>query len=178
MIILTTSRNPAPRVRSFIRDLSHVLKGSRLIARGKMNLPSLEEAASEMKADKLIIASRWHGGPGKLELKSFSEGEMRTVPPLIYLSHVKLRKEYATRGRRTVECVTLEDEENHQLRMIGESLSRFLDLPIAKRERAGTSLHFKRGPDGRVTAAVTDLRSRIEVGPAFTIRHVVWEAER
>ena len=68
MILLTTSRRPTGRIRTFCRDLANSLPNVVRVNRGKMSLDGLAEKAIELEADKVVVVDRWHGGPGKFNL--------------------------------------------------------------------------------------------------------------
>ncbi|WP_455364767.1 hypothetical protein [[Eubacterium] cellulosolvens] len=177
MIIFTTSRHPTQRLRSFIREFSQVVNNSLMLTRGKANLRDLDDTSTEFKADKLVIASRWHGGPGRLEFKKLSNRRLRSIPPLIYLLSVRLKREHGIRGRFSIECITT--EEDRRLSRLAFALSEFLELPTESMtdNRHRVSLHLQRRNSDRINVAVTDLKSKKEVGPSFMIRHLVWETE-
>ena len=80
MILLTTSRRPTGRIRTFCRDLSNSIPDVVRVNRGKMSLDGVAEKAIEVEADHIIVVDRWHGGPGKINLFQLSTG-LKPVPP-------------------------------------------------------------------------------------------------
>ena len=92
--LLTTSRRPSYRLRSFLKDLSSILPNAIHINRGKKTLEDLLYDAIEFKADRLIIVGERKGNPGKIliyEVDSKQE-ELRKLSMLI-LRGVKLSRE-------------------------------------------------------------------------------------
>ncbi len=178
MIVLTTSRNPAPGIRSFTRDLSHILSAT-VLTRGKTNLRGLDAAVRELNAEKLILVSRGPSGPGRLEFKKLHRGHLTSVPPTILLSTVRLRREYNVHGRFKVDSVTCQDSEDLMLKRFTIALSEFLNIPLAEEARGSkASLHVAKTPSHRIFVTVMDHDGKREVGPSFIIHHLIWETER
>jgi len=92
VIIITTSRRPTRRIRTFCNDLARCIPNSMRINRGKLSREGLAEKAYELEADRVIIVDRWKGGPGKIELFNVREA-LVGVPPLIYIRGIKLQRE-------------------------------------------------------------------------------------
>ncbi len=78
MILLTTSRRPRGRIRTFCRDLGRLILNTVRINRGKLSLEGIAERTSTFHADRGIIVDRWSGGPGKIEL--FQTGPQGLIP--------------------------------------------------------------------------------------------------
>jgi len=64
-ILLTTSRRPTNRIRSFCHDFASCLPNIVRINRGKLNLDGIVEKTLEINADRVVIIDRWKGGLGK-----------------------------------------------------------------------------------------------------------------
>ncbi|RLI44046.1 Brix domain containing protein, partial [Candidatus Bathyarchaeota archaeon] len=82
MILLTTSRRPTPRIRTFCRDLARSIPNVVRVNRGKLSLDGVAERAIEFDADRVVIINRWKGGPGKIELFEVGQEGLVLVPPI------------------------------------------------------------------------------------------------
>ncbi|HID17285.1 TPA: hypothetical protein EYP26_03235 [Candidatus Bathyarchaeota archaeon] len=174
MIFLTTSRRPTQRIRSFVKDLSRALPKVRRFNRGKLSLKELEGLLLKERA-KLVLVSRWKGGPGKIELLSAGKGELRREPPIVCLKGVKLRREYGTPKSFTVKAITIDDERTRELEELARRFSRFFELPLLEEgEGQLSSLHFRLCDFEGIWVGVTCPAKRRAVGPSFTIKHLIW----
>jgi len=64
-ILLTTSRNPTPKIRTFCNDITRVIPSIVRVNRGKMSMDEVAEKALEYGADQFVVVDRWQGGPAK-----------------------------------------------------------------------------------------------------------------
>ncbi|GAB6147685.1 Brix domain-containing protein [Stetteria hydrogenophila] len=62
-IIVTTSRAPSPRTRSFVKDLVAVLPGAERLTRGHLTLEELAIAARTRGADRVVVVGERRGNP-------------------------------------------------------------------------------------------------------------------
>ena len=81
-VVITTSRKPSQRTRSFVNDLSRVLAGKSL-TRGKTPLRKILD-----RYPKIIKIDEYKGNPGKLKLYNMNEKKLI----LLFIS-VKLQRE-------------------------------------------------------------------------------------
>ncbi|HIP84273.1 MAG TPA: ribosomal biogenesis protein [Methanothermococcus okinawensis] len=86
-VIITTSRKPSQRTRSFVKDLARVL-GGKSLTRGKT---PLKEILS--KYPKVILVEEYRGNPGKLKLYDVREEKLI----LLFIS-VKLQREICNKN--------------------------------------------------------------------------------
>jgi U3 small nucleolar ribonucleoprotein protein IMP4 len=66
-MLITTSRKPSQRTRTFCRGLERVIK-ARYINRGKMSLREVFLKAKEMEFDRIAIISERDGNPNGLDI--------------------------------------------------------------------------------------------------------------
>ena len=136
-ILLTTSLRPTRRVRTFVKDLHHVIPGTYLVVRGKSNLPELLTFAISNNITKIVIVSTWKGNPGRLLLYQFTEKkEFVQVSPIIYIKGVTLTRElrHYVNKRKMLQKVGYFYHNNTSNTIIEliKSFLRFLELPPAK----------------------------------------------
>ena len=178
MLLISTSRRPTRRILSFAKDLRNSIPNSIKLQRGKRGLRDLARAALEAGCDRVLLINRWKGSPGKLEMMEIEGEAFKAIPPLIYLRGIKLRREYGIEGRFTASSITMGGLGPEGIEL-AKSLSRFLRMPLVGDPGVakGASIHISEDRAGSIRVAVTSPPGVREVGPAFTIRHLIWELE-
>jgi U3 small nucleolar ribonucleoprotein protein IMP4 len=180
--LLTTSRRPTPRIRTFCRDLTRSIPNVVRINRGKLSLDGIAEKALEFNADRVVIVDRWKGGPGKIELFKIGQEGLVLVPPIMYVVGIKLQREFdraKTKPIRSLILTTSSDKSDEIIR-IARSLSNFLNVPLSQMDEAVSksqiSMHVSSNDLHRsqVTFMLL-LPETVEIGPRITLSHVVWE---
>jgi len=180
-IIITTSRRPTRRIRSFCSDLERSIPNSIKITRGKLSFENLIEKALKLEADRLIIVDRWKGGPGKIEFYKLEELNFVQKPPIIYVLGVKLQREFSVKVSTPKSlAVAIDYETSEELLKLAESISDFLSCPLHEAEIEGELnvygriLRISEGKRaGRMSFFMVP--TWIEVGPAISIRHLIWD---
>nr|WP_292319269.1 hypothetical protein [Caldisphaera sp.] len=93
-ILITSSRDPSQRTRTFINELSSVLPDSIKITRGKLSLEDLNYIILKYNMEKLIIIGEFKGNPGRIEIynpiKNYDKPEKSYE---FIINSVALRKE-------------------------------------------------------------------------------------
>jgi len=72
-MLITTSRKPSQRTRTFCRGLERALK-ARCVNRGKMSLRDVFLKANEMEEDRVAVVSERDGNPNGMKL--YQDGEL------------------------------------------------------------------------------------------------------
>ncbi|MEM2026459.1 MAG: hypothetical protein QXW55_03295 [Candidatus Bathyarchaeia archaeon] len=184
MIILTTSHRPTRRVRSLCKDLASSIPGLIRVNRGKMGLIEVAERAVSVGSEKFIVIDRWKGCPGRIRFYRVVDGEIREEPPRIYISGVKLRREFKTfhGGRREkINSLFMNVSEplDQEREIFRSKLSEILEVPMLK--IGGETLNYQAymhvGSGENCWAYISFflLPGRVEVGPRIKISHVVWD---
>lgn len=183
MILITTSHRPTRRVRSLCNDLARSVPGLLRVNRGKMNLYEVAERALEMGSDRFIVVDRWKGGPGRIRLFKIIDEEVKEVPPRLYVSGVKLRREFNIPRewvREKINLLYLEDsrEENLEIIEFRSVLANFLQIK-ALGDRAETMgyeacMSITAGGDSWAVISFFRMPGRVEIGPRIKISHAVW----
>ncbi|MEM1506695.1 MAG: hypothetical protein QXU02_00235 [Candidatus Bathyarchaeia archaeon] len=184
MIILTTSHRPTRRIRSLCNDLAYSIPGLIRVNRGKMGLIDVAERTVSAGSEKFIVIDRWKGCPGRIRFYRVIDGEIREEPPRIYISGVKLRREFKTSYSRRGEKInslfldvseTLDQERN----LFRSRLSEILEVPMLK--IGGETLNYQAymhvgaGEDSWAYISFCLLPGKVEIGPRIKISHVVWD---
>ncbi len=178
-ILLTTSRNPTPRIRTFCADLSHALLDVVRVNRGKMSMDEVAEKALEHQADRVVISDRRHGGPGTLKFFRVDESGLVSIPPLIHIAGIRLRREFSVSSvKPALSLVLTASQTSSEVLRVEEALSRFFSIPIVPMDEAvktgSTQMCLLRDKSGRITITFTVEPRYIEVGPQIIVSSVEW----
>lgn len=183
MILLTTSRRPTRGIRTFCHDFGRSVPNIVRINRGKLSITEVAEKALEENAEKVIIVDRWKDGPGKLRFFNVNSTGLNAVPPLIYISGIKLSEDLRkakvkpSSGRSLV--LALLSERSDQAFMMAKFLSNFLRISILSIEQASlnrqTAMLISFDSAQRMQITFISLPEKVEVGPSITVSHVIWE---
>lgn len=94
MIAIGSTRKPTDRIRSFIKELTHVIPNAVRLTRGKQGFAEFCEEATSAGASRILLVGAWHGNPGRLVFlqQKASEGWV-FQPPTILLKSVTLLRE-------------------------------------------------------------------------------------
>jgi len=180
VILLTTSRRPTGRIRTFCRDLVSSIPDVVRVNRGKMSLDGVAERAIELEADRVVVVDRWRGGPGKINLFQIGSTGLKSVPPLMLISGIRLRREFkeVTRRNRS-SAITMKPEDSAELERIAGRMSQFFDLPVLSVDEAarkyGASMHFSFDSSRHIQITFMRLQRMVEIGPRVTLSKLIWE---
>ena len=179
MIALTTCRRPSRNVRAFARELSHSIPNILRFNRGKLGFNELIKKLKEVNVDCLILIYGWKGNVGKVEFVRLLKDEFKTSFPVIYLTGVKLGKQYGIRKKSVAQTITFERGIDESPLRLVRAISKFFKLPNfpLDSEAHHTSLHFSSMTNHKIKVALTSPPGKIEVGIRFTITHHVWSKE-
>ena len=180
MILLTTSRRPTGRIRTFCRDFVNSIPDVVRVNRGKMSLDGVAERAIELEADRVVVVDRWRRGPGKINLFRISSTGLKSVPPLMLISGIRLRREFKEGTKRArSSAITMKPEDSAELERIAGRLSQYFDLPVLSVDEAarkyGASMHFSFDSSRRLQITFMRLQQMVEIGPRVTLSKLVWE---
>ena len=96
MIVITTSRRPSPRTRSFVKDLSSILPSSPRISRGHKSLVDLAIEAAKLGAKYILLVTEKSGNPRGLIIYGVEEMGHHAVSKrlaILLIKGVKLSRE-------------------------------------------------------------------------------------
>jgi rRNA maturation protein Rpf1 len=145
-----------------------------------MSLDGVAEKAIELEADRVVVVDRWRGGPGKINLFQVSSTGLKSVPPLMLISGIRLRREFKEGTRRArSSAITLEPEDSAELKKIAGRMSQYFSLPVLCVDEAsrkyGASMHFSFDSSRRLQITFMLLQRMVEIGPRVTLSKLVWE---
>jgi len=183
-VLLTTSRRPTSLMRSLCNDLAWSIPGVVRVNRGKLSLDGVAEKALECAAEKVVVVDRWHGGLGEIELFEISQNGLMPVPPIIFVSDVRLRREFGEPKSKRVGslAVTAATGSEKRVSEVVEALSSFFGIPFLSMDeavsRCGMAMHFSVDSRGRVQFTFLLLPQKVEIGPRVTISNTVWRTAK
>ncbi|MFP3984555.1 MAG: hypothetical protein ACLFU9_00835 [Candidatus Bathyarchaeia archaeon] len=184
-ILVTTSRNPTQTMRTFCNDLAGSIPNSIRINRGKSSLDRVAEKALEQGAEKVIIADRWKGGLGKIQLLEIGETGLVHFYPLIYVKNLKLRREFGSKQSQAIKSLVLQIKTNvpPEVYKLADVFSQFFSIPkLSIDEQSAANIqavmHISTNPANRIQIEFLQLPQRIEIGPRITISHLVWRSQK
>jgi rRNA maturation protein Rpf1 len=143
MILVTTSRKPSPRTRSFSRDIAKALRASYL-TRGKANLEQVF-ALVPGEEDRLVMIKERRGNPSLIEV--YHRGERVIALKLsraMLTREIKRRYGYSAKGE------------------LARKLSRALGVEEGIVMQRGTSLMLRDGPEFNVEKVIEGAQGRGE----------------
>jgi len=145
-----------------------------------MSLDGIAEKAIEVDADRVVVVDRWRGGPGKINLFQVSSTGLTSVPQLMLISGIRLRREFKEGTRRArSSAITLEPEDSAELKRMAGRMSQFFDLPVLSLDEAGkrhrASMHFSFDSSRHLQITFMCLQRMVEIGPRVTLSKLVWE---
>lgn len=182
-LLLSTSREPTRRMRSFCHDLTRCLPGIIRLNRGKLSMDGLAEKAVGCDADRVMIVSRWKGRLGKIEFYKIGATGLISFPPVVYVKSVRLQREIGRKkksGSIKSLATTLSTETSPEARKTAEALSEFLKLSLlsvdqAVSNRYSACMYFSLDPSKHISITFLLLPSKNEFGPRITVSHLVTE---
>ncbi len=180
MILLTTSRRPTGRIRTFCRDLVNSIPNVVRINRGKMSLDGVAEKAIEVETDKVVVVDRWHGGPGRINLYQLGSSGLESVPPLMLIKGIRLRREFENvKKRGQSSAMTYAPEDSVVLQKIADHLSQFFILPVMSLDDASNkhiaTMHLSFDRSRFLQITFRRLERMVEIGPRVTISKLIWD---
>ncbi len=125
MILITTTRRPARRTRSFVRELYHVIPGAHRVNRGKSSIEDLNELALSKGLSRLLIVGTRAGNPSFLMFYSTNPLRPLLLNQII-LRGVTLRREFTK--RRAPFSRTMGITYQGDLRNLAKELARGFSL--------------------------------------------------
>ncbi len=181
-ILITTSRNPTQRIRTFCNDLTRAIPGSLKISRGKSSLTNLAEKALEHETKRVTVVERWKSNLGKIRLFILGDAGLVQFYPVIYMRNVKLRTSFGDVQTETGKELTIQTdtEISFQTRKLAHALSDFLDISKLSTSEMFTPstqrmMHISHNTAHRIQIKFLQGPQETEIGPRITISHLVWK---
>ena len=174
--LLTTSRRPTQRVRSFCNDVVHISPKTFIKQnRGKRNLAELAVEIYDKNLDGMILVSTSKGNPGKIDFYTIvGGGKLRRLLAMI-IGGVKLLREMPYKAPRIPfrKLYVAYIEPQEELVTLATSLSKALKAPLINLSAPpdnGAVIRVE--PSRRFLAALSirDLESQLPCGPLINVK--------
>jgi len=173
-ILLTTSRNPTPRIRTFCNDLTRVIPNIMRVNRGKMSIDEVAVKTLEQGADRVVIVDRWQGGTAKIEFFRIGTSGLVPVPPVLYVAGIRLQREFAPARLKPIHSLVITQSVDNS-RQIAYSMSEFFSVPVSLEyeiealSKYQAVMHISRNATWRVQITFMQLPQKVEIGPRITL---------
>lgn len=143
-----------------------------------MSLDQVAEKALELQADRIILVDRWDMGFGKISLFTIKSGELTIFPPAIFLSEVRLRRDFKKKIRSCSSVITVDPKNIYKIEKLSKRLSVFFNLPLIKIDeeikKRQSSMHISCDSKGDIQIKFIFLERMIEIGPRVIVSKLVW----
>ena len=181
-ILLTSSRNPTPRIRAFCNDLARVMPNIECVNRGKMSMEKVAEKALERRAYNVAIVERWQGNPDRIEFFNIESVGLVPISPRLYIAHIRLQRDFVTKKLKPANSTAITKPVEADSLDLAYSLSKILDLPLLSKAEESTdysvAIEVSHDANRRVQITFMQLPQRLEIGPRITLRRVLWETNK
>lgn len=112
-LLVTTSRNPSRRTRSFVKDLTSVINGLVRINRGKKTFNDLLNLMRVYNSQGLIVVFEKRGNPSALNYYVITDGRLEKIM-MIRLASIKLLREIKGAQKPFNTCEPIVDEKSFE----------------------------------------------------------------
>lgn len=179
-MVITTSRRTSRKTRAFIRDLSHVIPGSKRVNRGKKSVEDLRNLALAEGLRRVLIVETLRGNPSILRFLSALPTGLEYLPVLV-MRGVSLRRELSSKRAppaRTlrIACVSPRPRDISEAFVQGFGTEELIELDSLD---GGPSLTdycdialIVSPTDERTAASFYQTRPFLELGPKMYVDRV------
>jgi len=182
-IMLTTSRHPSQRTRTFCNELARLIPQCTRVNRGKMSLDNLAEKALENDIERILIVEEWHGNPGKILLFKVTESGLSLIPPKMVIRSLILQREIKKLKIKTINACGVfgsDRNKNSDIFRLISVLSDFMLLPkLSYRDidflKNQNVMHISPFSHDYVKITFMNFPRRVELGPRIILSNLVWE---
>ncbi len=139
-IIVTTSRAPSPRTRSFVKDLVAILPGAEKLTRGHLTLEELAIAAKAKGANRVVIVGERKGNPSIIRVYEPTLGGVSPLRSIVtfILAGISLSRELGRPKPGRVRRLLIADPGDEELDEYVEAfIKAFGAHLLVKGRRAG-----------------------------------------
>lgn len=179
-ILLTTSRNPTDKMRTFCNDLAGMLPNALRVNRGKMSSEQLAEKALENGAEHVIVVNRWQVGPGTINFIRIGQSGLISIPPIIRVGDIKLRRDFKVFSKvKPVRALAFfSSVPSDEVKKFAEMLAKFFGIPLLSvdelAKKSENFMSLEKDNAERVTVTFMVEPGHVEVGPRITVSKMEW----
>ncbi|MBK5113781.1 MAG: hypothetical protein KGD59_00135 [Candidatus Heimdallarchaeota archaeon] len=178
--VLTTSRKPSQRTRSFIRDLVRVIPWSFHFTRGSCSLNDLADELAVLGIIRLLIVHEKKGNPSLVKFYKLDEGQLMERDYRLRIKGISLAREQR-RGRSVFTAESKLQVLNQSKSDFGEQLYTMLSLFFnfeRKRElprdakMKGIAIIFADTKEDLIILDFQQIETKEMIGPRISISDV------
>jgi U3 small nucleolar ribonucleoprotein protein IMP4 len=178
--VLTTSRKPSQRTRSFIRDLVRVIPWSFHFTRGSCSLKDLANELAVLGIIRLLIVHEKKGNPSLVKFYKLDEGQLMERDYRLRIKGISLAREQR-RGRSVFTAESKLQVLNQSKSDFGEQLYTMLSLFFnfeRKRElpqdakMKGIAIIFADTKEDLIILDFQQIETKEMIGPRISISDV------
>lgn len=178
-ILLTTSREPTDKIRTFCNDIAHSIPNIVRVNRGKLSIDGVAEKAFELNADRIIMIDRWKEGFANIKFFHTGVSDITPFPPLVSIASVRLRREFEARTKPIKSiAITVPSETSSTIIRLAQSMSDFFSIQflVGQNITSNFSAAMRISSDAlnRLQITFVLLPTLVEVGPRINVSKVVW----
>lgn len=179
-VLLTTSREPADKMRTFCNDITHSIPNVIRVSRGKLSLDGVAEKALELHADRIVIIDRSKEGFANIRFFRISNSGLTPFPPVINITSVRFRREFEARTKRIKSlAIAMPSENSSAAKKLARSMGDFFGISAFvgqdKVSNFSAVIHISTNSLNGLQITFVLLPSLVEVGPRINVSKVVWD---
>ncbi|MBD3192458.1 MAG: hypothetical protein GF308_17595 [Candidatus Heimdallarchaeota archaeon] len=178
--LLTTSRDPSPRTRSFVRDLTRVIPWSFHFTRGSCSLKDVADELAILGIIRAMIVHERKGNPSRATFYKLVDGELIERDYRVRIKGITLAREL-NRGRSVFTSESKFRVVNKCNSDFGEQLYTMLSLFFDfNKERElpripdlkGIAVYFSDDEEGNIILEFQQIETKEMIGPKIVISDV------
>lgn len=179
-VLVTTSREPTDKIRTFCNDIAHAIPSVVRVNRGKLSLDGVAEKALELNADRVIIIDRWKRGFAVIRFYRIGAYGLTLSPPVIYIASIRFQRSFEVRAKRVKTlAVVMPLEISSEAKRLGQSIGEFFGIPIFvdqdKVSGSSAAMHISSNLPDKVQMTFVIVPTLVETGPRISISKIIWE---
>lgn len=176
-ILLTTSREPTDKIRTFGNDLVHSMPGIVHVNRGKLNLDRVAEKAIELGTDHVVVIDRWKDGFAYMRFFQVGASGLTPFSLQIGVANARLRREFKAKTKRIESLAIIMPSESSSLaKKVAQSIGDFFNFSILQTEDiADYSVAIRVSGNGFLRITFVLLPELVGIGPRINISKVEWD---
>jgi U3 small nucleolar ribonucleoprotein protein IMP4 len=175
--LLTTSRKPSPRTRSFVRDVTRVIPWSFHFTRGSCSLADIADELSVLGINRCLILHEKNGNPSLVKFYKLKNKELVERDYKVRIKGIALARELK-RGRSVFtkeskfrvinQCTSKFGEKLYRLLSIFFDFTKERELPRIPNLK-GIALLFSDTKNNNITIQFQQIETQEMVGPKIII---------
>ena len=178
-VLLTTSREPTDRIRTFCNDIAHSIPNVIRVNRGKLSLDGVAEKALGFHADRIVIVNHWKDGFANIQFFRIGAAGLTPFPPLINIASVRLRREFEARTKPIKSlAISISSEDSLTAKRLARSIGEFFNIPMLSQDMGSNfsaTMHISSSALNGFQITFLLLPTLVEVGPRINMSKVVWD---